>query len=440
MPQPNELRWDYPPTTIDKLAVHVGSGVTPMGGSAVYRTEGVVFVRSQNVHFSGLKLDDVAFIDSATHASMARSEIRPYDVLLNITGASIGRCCVVPAGLGAANVNQHVCAIRLPLPSRHDATFLSAVLASHIGQAQINQLNAGSNREGLNYQQIRRFSIPWPDAPTRNAVVEIVDALNEAILKTEQLIAKLKHVRQGLLQDLLARGIDDHGELRNPARHPEQFKDSPLGRIPKDWMHQRLGALTLRITDGTHQAVRTVSQSSTTVPFLYVSCVRDGQVLWNAAAQVTRRTFTEISKGREPATGMILYTAVGSFGHAAVVSDAREFAFQRHIACIYPESRQIDSAFLGMWLNGPKIRAHGERIAIGNAQRTVTLGELARFPILRPPMVEQRKVAAIDSAAAAQIEAESQQLGKLRLLKRGLMEGLLTGRVPVTSLLNEAAA
>jgi len=189
--------------TIDNLAVHVGSGSTPRGGSEVYQSEGIVFVRSQNVTFDGLLLDDVAYISNSIHRNMARSEIFAHDVLLNITGASIGRCCPVPENLGLANVNQHVCAIRLPDPNHEDAAYLSTVLASNIGQHQIDQLNAGSNREGLNYGQLRSFVISWPVANERKRITDTLGAVAARIRAEEVTLAKLRQVKRGLMDDLL---------------------------------------------------------------------------------------------------------------------------------------------------------------------------------------------------------------------------------------------
>ena len=147
-------------------------------------------------------LDDVAYIDEETHQSMKRSEVLAHDVLLNITGASIGRCCPVPEKLGRANVNQHVCAIRLPHASREDAVFLSAILASHIGQSQIDRLNAGGNREGLNYEQLRSFMIPWPYSAERTQSAMILEAQNVRIFAEEAYRDKLKRLREGLIDDL----------------------------------------------------------------------------------------------------------------------------------------------------------------------------------------------------------------------------------------------
>ena len=81
----------------------------------------------------------------------------------------------------------------------------------------------------------KRFAVPLFPKPEQARIAEVLDTVDEAIHSTEQVIAKLDQVKRGLLHDLLTRGIDDNGEIRDPVRHPEQFKDSPLGRIPKAW-------------------------------------------------------------------------------------------------------------------------------------------------------------------------------------------------------------
>ncbi len=193
--------WDVP--QIRDIAVHVGSGVTPRGGSEVYRSEGVLFLRSQNIHFDGLHLDDVAYIDSRTHEQMSRSEVFPHDVLINITGASIGRCCAVPKGIGPTNVNQHVCAIRTAEPRKEDAKYLASVLTSYIGQSQIDRLNAGGNREGLNYEQLRSFSVPWPRQDERKRIAEVISAHDKHLSDEEEYLKKLGLEKKGLMHDLL---------------------------------------------------------------------------------------------------------------------------------------------------------------------------------------------------------------------------------------------
>src|SRR6056297_1683995 len=94
---------------IGKYATKLGSGSTPRGGHKVYVDDGVPFIRSQNVNNNNLDFEDMAKITQAIHKQMKSTTVKPLDVLLNITGASIGRSCVVPEKLEEGNVNQHVC-------------------------------------------------------------------------------------------------------------------------------------------------------------------------------------------------------------------------------------------------------------------------------------------------------------------------------------------
>ena len=134
---------------------------------------------------------------------MAASEIFAFDVLLNITGASIGRCCFLPDGIGKANTNQHVCCIRLANAKESDAKFLSSILSSPVGQNQIFRLNAGGNREGLNYQQLRSFVVPWPDENERLQIANYLAIIEDQALYERRSLDKLHLKKNGLMHDLL---------------------------------------------------------------------------------------------------------------------------------------------------------------------------------------------------------------------------------------------
>jgi type I restriction enzyme S subunit len=106
----NEIPFELPRgwswSRIGEVCSKTGSGSTPRGGQAVYKNNGVIFLRSQNVYNDGLRLDDVAYIDPATHHRMSGTAVKPNDLLLNITGGSMGRCCRIPNEFGEANVNR----------------------------------------------------------------------------------------------------------------------------------------------------------------------------------------------------------------------------------------------------------------------------------------------------------------------------------------------
>ena len=127
-----EFEGDWKFSKLNQHITKIGSGVTPRGGAEVYQSSGVPLIRSQNVRNDSLDLTDVAYISDEINNTMKGSAVQPLDVLLNITGASIGRSCVVPADFQIGNVNQHVCIIRLK--SDTSPNFLQSFLVSYRGQ------------------------------------------------------------------------------------------------------------------------------------------------------------------------------------------------------------------------------------------------------------------------------------------------------------------
>ena len=188
------------------LITKAGSGVTPRGGAEVYVDKGIPLLRSQNIYNDGLRLTDVAYITEAMHNDMNGSRVLEGDVLLNITGASIGRCYYYDGSLGEANVNQHVCIIR-PIQDSIRTEYLHRALCSVIGQVQIDILQTGANREGLNGIQLKSFVIPLPSIKEQEDILKQTDKKLSEIQKVENLldaqIEKLKAYRQSLISEVV---------------------------------------------------------------------------------------------------------------------------------------------------------------------------------------------------------------------------------------------
>ncbi|MBD2254164.1 restriction endonuclease subunit S [Nostoc parmelioides] len=420
--------WDV--VSIDEIAVHVGSGITPRGGSNVYTKEGILFIRSQNVTFSGLLLDEVAYINLRTHESMKRSEIFAHDVLINITGASIGRCCPVPQGLGTTNVNQHVCAIRLFNPNRQDAIFLSSVLASHIGQSQIDRLNAGGNREGLNYQQLRSFIIPFPPPEERACIAEILDTVDEAIARTSSLIIKLKQTKAGLLQDLLTRGLDEDGKLRDPQAHPEQFKDSPLGKIPKDWQTPTFEEVTVDDAPICYGIVQPGTYVDSGVPVIAIQNLNtDYQNNIHKSAQIIENRYIRSRVIHND----VLISVKGTIGRVGIVPFWFKGNISRDVARIRLKSCALPT-YVRQMLLAPSSQKWLEKAVVGTTRAEISIGILKKLRLLLPPKSEQELIADILETHDNCIRTEEAYLNKLKLQKQGLMQDLLTGKVRVKSI------
>ena len=187
---------------ISDFATKVGSGSTPKGGEANYKSEGVPLIRSMNVHFDGFRYDGLAFLDDDQASALKNVEVCAGDVLLNITGASIGRVTVAPEKLQGARVNQHVCIIR---PDESvSSSYLRWYLASPVVQRQINSMESGATRQALTKEKILGFEVPVPDLMTQHQVVAEIEKqfsrLDEAVANLQRVKANLKRYKASVLK------------------------------------------------------------------------------------------------------------------------------------------------------------------------------------------------------------------------------------------------
>jgi len=217
------------------LGTHFGSGVTPRGGATVYQSSGIPLIRSQNVHFDGLRLDGVAFISEHIHLSMYGSRVLPSDVLLNITGASIGRVCVVPEDIGEANVNQHVSVIR-PRLDRVMPAYLALFLSSPFIQDRIAMISNGAAREGLPMEDTKALPIVVPTLHEQSLIVSRLASANARTTASMRAIQDelnlLHEYRTRLIADVVTGQVDVRAAVEQRAAAaalPDETED------PDDW-------------------------------------------------------------------------------------------------------------------------------------------------------------------------------------------------------------
>lgn len=193
-------RWSW--VKLGEKLDFVGSGITPKGGQRVYQTTGVIFIRSQNVYPNQLRLDDVAFISDEIDERMKRTRVAPNDVLLNITGASIGRCAFVPNTFSRANVNQHVCILRTNRDSLLNR-YLSNYLNSPKAQAEIMNTQSGATRQGLNFEQVKNLLIPFCSLEEQHRIVQEIESRLSVCDKLEETLAAARKQAEALRQSIL---------------------------------------------------------------------------------------------------------------------------------------------------------------------------------------------------------------------------------------------
>ncbi|HHQ4751414.1 TPA: restriction endonuclease subunit S [Aeromonas veronii] len=390
--------WDV--FLIDNCAVKVGSGKTPTGGSSVYVDSGRPFVRSQNVGWGKLDLSDVAYITETVHSTFLGSEIKRDDVLLNITGASIGRCAKADEQVIGGNVNQHVCIIRVD-GSKFVPIVLVELINSSVGQNQIDSFQAGGNREGLNFAQVRQLKFALPlTVVEQTAIANVLSDSDALIDALEQLIAKKQAIKSGTMQQLLTGRTRLPAFALRPDGTPKGYKPSELGDIPEDWEVAPFGN-TLAIRHGKNQ--KAVENPNGTIP-IFATGGQIGwahQYLWNKPSVLIGRKGT-IDKPRY--SDKPFWTVDTLF--YSEIKDCADPKFIFYKFCM------ID------WMQ------YNEASGVPSLNASTIERVLASLPLKE----EQTAVAKILSDMDTEIQVLEQRLGKTCQIKQGMMQELLTGK------------
>jgi type I restriction enzyme, S subunit len=424
---------DVAPT--DRQAIVTG----PFGaqlGSADFVDSGVPVLRIGNVQWGYIDLDELLFVTPMKAESLDRYRIRTGDLLFARQGATTGRNALADACVEGYLINYHIIRVATD-PTRCDPVYLHAAINSEGVQRQVDREKGRGTREGVSSSTLRAFRFPLPPLAEQQRIAEILDTFDKTIRKTEQLIAKLKLAKQGLLHDLLTRGIDDNGELRDPERHPEQFKDSPLGRIPKGWEVKQLGSLLEAIHQGWSPDCASTPARQGEWGVLKTTAVQWSGFSSDAnkalPGHLTPRPDIEVHEGD------VLLTRAGPASRVGVVSFVAQtqpkLMLSDKLYRLVPNAT-LHPRFLALGLSGQQSQHHLSSMKAGLAetQENISHAIVRALRILHPPLKEQDQIVGIVDALESRTAQENLLIAKLHLLKTALMEDLLTGRVRTTHL------
>ena len=224
-PVKNEKGWEK--VDLENLTNKISSGSTPLGGKEVYQRNGKFFIRSQNVRMNFIDYSDVYCISDDIHNNMKRTWLKNDDVLLNITGASIGRVATYFGSNDEANVNQHVCIIRT-IKNKLNSRFLEYLIATdHFQKVSIGS-SSGGTREAFTFEMIKRFSIILPKIELQTQFAQIVEKTEALKAKYQQSLVELENLYGSLSQRAFSGKltIKDGEDLRIAAEPKEEFKKS----------------------------------------------------------------------------------------------------------------------------------------------------------------------------------------------------------------------
>lgn len=279
------------------------------------------------------------------------------------------------------------------------------------------------------------FDINLPPLGEQQRIAEILDTVDDAIRNGEGIITKLKQVEQGLLHDLLTLGIDDNGEIRDADRHPEMFRDSALGRLPKQWKVCSFESLATETTLGTSKR-GTIGRD-------HLHLIKMGNLGWDELdlhdVERVSRTHVREWKALLLRPGDLLFNTRNTpelVGKTA--------AWRGELADAVPDnnilrarfSDELNGVFAAHFMGNGRGRQMIGRLATGTTSvAAIYWRALRKLPLPVPPRPEQDEIVRRVDQVLARLQAEVASLAKLRLLKQGLMDDLLSGRVRVPSVL-----
>ncbi len=364
---------------INEIAEKINSGKTPLGGETVYTENGVTFIRSQNINDDKLLLDNVVYIPEEINKGMKNSVVKPNDILLNITGASLGRSCVVPENFTIGNVNQHVCIVRLD--EENNPNFIQSFFSSFKGQIIFQSLQTGSGREGLNFESIKGIKINLPSLPEQQKIASFLTSVDERLTLLAQQKEKLELYKKGVMQQIFSQKLRFKDE--NGNNYPD-WEEKKLGEICEK-KSSNISANTLEKNQGKFK-IYGATGFLKNVDFYqeeneYISIVKDGA-----------------------GVGRIL------------LCDAKSSVLGT-LDKIFPKLK-IDIYFLFTTLENIDFTKY----STGSTIPHIYFKDYSKENIKIPCLEEQQKIASFLSAIDIQIEGVSKKIAQTKMFKKGLLQ------------------
>lgn len=486
-PFPLPDSWAWVPVGV--VCSKTGSGSTPRGGKTAYVSKGIPFLRSQNVHDDGLTLDDVAYIDGATHGKMIGTAVQPDDLLLNITGGSMGRCCHVPSSFKEGNVSQHVAILRVAIPGTQ--AFLHKCIISPFFQSLIFDEQTGAGRGGLPKNRMDRLPVPLPPLAEQHRIVSKVDELMQLCDRLEASQKERESRRDRLVVASLKRLSQptDPNEFKKDARYqlsnlnrlstkPEHIKelrkailnlavrgklvpqderegtaaevlaanpDKPRGRqskspatrqlenarepcfvLPPSWAWTTVGGVVQAMRYGTSKKC---NRDPRGVPVLRIPNVSKGAIDCSDL-KYGPLTASEVQDLGLEQGDLLIIRSNGSLdivGRAALITpEAAGMCYAGYLVRLRPNAGVLDPRYMWYTLKAPYVRQHIEGpIRTTVGLKNINSKEIARLPIPLPPLAEQKRIVAKVDELMLICDQWENQLECQQKGRRQLVEALL---------------
>lgn len=439
----NSLPSNWTIKPLEEVCTWIGVGIATSTTHA-YTTSGVPILRNQNILPNSIRDSDMLHITEEFSNKNDSKKLRTGDVISIRTGYP-GVSAVVPEKYDGCH--SFTTLISRPNSVVISSFYLSFLINSDYGRSFVLGGQAGGAQQNLNASVLKQFPVILPPLPEQQKIATILTSVDEVIEKTQAQIDKLKDLKTGMMQTLLSPtedslqrnggvGIREGAQDLSKSYKPHtEFKDSPVGRIPKSWEVVNLGLISSLITKG---ATPTTSGHSYALEgtrfYRSVNASENGELQLDDVRFISSEADKQLKRS-SLAKGDVVLSIVGAkTGKTYFFIDEKSplpANINQNIALIRPSRIRLYPEFLKFFISSNAFLQQVEREITTQAQPSLSLKQVGDFIIQLPSLDEQMEITKYMSSIVSCINAKNKQLVKVRGIKKALMQDLLTGKVRV---------
>jgi type I restriction enzyme, S subunit len=424
----------WPTTTISKSAYLRGRIGWQGLKASEFLEEGPFLVTGTDFTDGRINWDSCYHVSESRYAEADYIHLKNDDVVITKDG-TIGKVALVQDCPEKAVLNSGVFLLRCN-DNSFQHRYIFHLLKSNTFRKFLDDNLAGSTIQHLYQHIFKTFEFPLPDLREQTKIAEILSTVDRGIEQTDALIAKQQRIKTGLMQDLLTRGIDEHGTLRSEQTHA--FKDSPLGRIPVEW---KVGGFENYVVSEAGIKPGPFGSSLTKDTYVEAGYRVYGQeqviggTLDIGDYFISGRKYSEMA-GFSVKKGDVLISLVGTIGHVLIIpAEHQPGIINPRLLRFRPDPRRCLPQFLKALLLSQPVRQQLDTFATGGTMPVLSGGIIRKLGVVILDLNEQKRIIQMSAGSEEALSALSARLAKLRSLKTALMQDLLTGIKRVMPLL-----
>lgn len=384
-----------------------------------YVDDGVPLILIRNIKDYGLDIKGIPKITEEDANRLSRYRLKVGDIVFSRVGR-VGSCFLTTLNEDGWVISGQTLRMRTSNNLIYPEYLLYALRTEKVQQDIIGE-SVGSTRTSINTTILENLEVNVPPLPEQKKIAAILTSVDEVIEKTQEQINKLKDLKTGMMQELLTRGVGVDGKPHT------EFKDSPVGRIPKGWEVEALKEFTSFLSYGFTNPMPEAENG----PYMITAKdINNLKIQYSAARKTSQEAYDDLlTRKSRPEMNDILLTKDGSLGRVALVTESN-CCINQSVAVITPNSRVIPK-FLLYLLASPAYQQEMLDKAGGSTIKHIYITVVDKMLVAVPSLEEQEKLVAIFDSVFCKLELAEKKFNKLKNTKKALMQDLLTGKVRV---------